>query len=118
MLKVEKTETYGWEAAIQGMRNPMNSWDKSDTKICDEYQVAEYCEGWGYGKCPYGDVCNACGYPVGDHDGYCSECGARVSGTYFYYGQDRTPHEKPKKVLLKDVLAKYEAEVLAQHEEE
>ena len=31
MLKVEKTETYGWEAAIRGMRNPMNSWDKSDS---------------------------------------------------------------------------------------
>lgn len=36
----------------------------------------------------YGYVCNACGYPVGDHDGYCSECGARVSGTTFYYGVD------------------------------
>lgn len=35
----------------------------------------------------YGYVCNACGYPVGDHDGYCSECGARVAGTYFYYGK-------------------------------
>ena len=34
----------------------------------------------------YGYVCNACGYPVGDHDGYCSECGARVAGTLFYYG--------------------------------
>ena len=43
----------------------------------------------------YGYVCNACGYPVGDHDGYCSECGARVSGTYFYYGKDRTPNDKP-----------------------
>ena len=31
MLKVEKTEIYGWEAAIRGMRNPMNSWKKSDT---------------------------------------------------------------------------------------
>lgn len=31
MLKVEKTEIYGWEAAVRGMRNPMNSWDKSDT---------------------------------------------------------------------------------------
>ena len=31
MLKVENTEIYGWEAAIRGMRNPMNSWDKSDT---------------------------------------------------------------------------------------
>lgn len=31
MLKVEKTDIYGWEAAIRGMRNPMNSWDKSDS---------------------------------------------------------------------------------------
>lgn len=31
MLKIEKTDVYGWEAAIRGMRNPMNSWDKSDT---------------------------------------------------------------------------------------
>lgn len=57
MLTVEKTETYGWEAAIRGMRNPMNSWDKSDTKVCDAYQVAEYCEGWCYDRCPYGDNC-------------------------------------------------------------
>ena len=31
MIKIEETETYGWEAAIRGMRNPMNSWDKSDS---------------------------------------------------------------------------------------
>lgn len=31
MLKVEKADVYGWECAIRGMRNPMNSWDKSDT---------------------------------------------------------------------------------------
>jgi len=34
MLKIEHTETYGWKAAIRGMRNPMNSWDKSDTEFC------------------------------------------------------------------------------------
>ena len=57
MLKVEKTETYGWEAAIRGMRNPMNSWSKSDTKICDAYQVDECCDGWIYDICPYHDSC-------------------------------------------------------------
>ena len=31
MIKIENTEVYGWEAAIRGMRNPMNSWDKSDS---------------------------------------------------------------------------------------
>ena len=31
MIKIENVEVFGWEAAIRGMRNPMNSWDKSDT---------------------------------------------------------------------------------------
>ena len=30
-IKIEKTEVLGWEAAIRGMRNPLNSWDKSDS---------------------------------------------------------------------------------------
>ena len=33
MIKFELTETAGWEPAIRGMRNPMNSWDKSDTNF-------------------------------------------------------------------------------------
>ena len=37
MIKFENTEVMGWRAAIRGMRNPMNSWDRSDS---------EY-------KCPY-----------------------------------------------------------------
>ena len=32
MILIEKTEVVGWEATIRGMRNPMNSWDKSDSK--------------------------------------------------------------------------------------
>lgn len=31
MIKIEHIETYGWEAAIRGMRNPLNSGDKSDS---------------------------------------------------------------------------------------
>ena len=31
MLKLENTEVLGWEHAIRGMRNPMNSWEKSDS---------------------------------------------------------------------------------------
>ena len=31
MIKVENVEVVGWEAAIRGMRAPMNSWDKSDS---------------------------------------------------------------------------------------
>ena len=33
MIKIENTEVMGWEAAIRGMRNPMNSWDKSDSRF-------------------------------------------------------------------------------------
>lgn len=35
MLKVENTDVYGWEAAIRGMRNPLESWNKSDTQYFD-----------------------------------------------------------------------------------
>ena len=31
MIKIEKPRTYGWMSAVHGMRNPMNSWDKSDS---------------------------------------------------------------------------------------
>ena len=31
MIKIENTEVFGWEAAIRGMRNPLNSWGKSDS---------------------------------------------------------------------------------------
>lgn len=33
MIILENTEISGWKAAIRGMRNPMNSWDKSDSII-------------------------------------------------------------------------------------
>lgn len=33
MIKIENTEVFGWEAAIRGMRNPMNSWEKSDSSF-------------------------------------------------------------------------------------
>ena len=31
MIKITNAEVFGWDAAIRGMRNPMNSWDKSDS---------------------------------------------------------------------------------------
>ena len=43
MIKFEKTEVLGWEAAIRGMRNPLNSWDKSDS-----FLSCEDCEGCYY----------------------------------------------------------------------
>ena len=42
MLKIENTDVTGWEAAVRGMRNPMNSWEKSDSVT--KYYFDE-CEG-------------------------------------------------------------------------
>lgn len=36
-IQFENTNVYGFEAAIRGMRNPMNSWNKSDSWICPNY---------------------------------------------------------------------------------
>lgn len=33
MLRIEKTQTYGWDAAIRGMRNPKNSWNRMDSNV-------------------------------------------------------------------------------------
>ena len=37
MIKIEHTEVFGWDAAIRGMRNPKNSWDRSDSVMCGQY---------------------------------------------------------------------------------
>ena len=39
MIKIEKVDVFGWESAIRGMRNPMNSWDKSDSYDEPVYQL-------------------------------------------------------------------------------
>lgn len=46
MIKIDHVETFGWESAIRGMRNPMNSWDKSDSyplllQLIDEHDFEE-----------------------------------------------------------------------------
>lgn len=38
MIKFENTEVMGWEHAIRGCRNPMNSWDRSDSGRCEDFQ--------------------------------------------------------------------------------
>ena len=59
MIKLENTETFGWEAAIRGMRNPMNSWDKSDSIFNIEFNNGEFeelNEYWGVGLTLNGNV--------------------------------------------------------------
>ena len=44
MIKIERVYTCNWEAAIRSMRNPMNSWDKSDSGYgCGEGKVCRFC---------------------------------------------------------------------------
>lgn len=52
MLKIENVEVMGWEAAIRGMRNPKNSWEKSDSFIpCYLKTKCHVCE--ANQKCAY-----------------------------------------------------------------
>lgn len=44
MLKIENTEVVGWEHAIRGMRNPMNSWENSDSGTCYEEVACHTCQ--------------------------------------------------------------------------
>lgn len=68
MIKIEETVTYGWEAAIRGMRNPKNSWDKSDSypavdcKKCGVIDREGMCKPKEHDCTPY--LC----YAVGDND--------------------------------------------------
>ena len=43
MIKIEKIVIEGWEASIRGMRNPFNSWDKSDSFRCLEDCIHDKC---------------------------------------------------------------------------
>ena len=44
MIKLENTYVDGWEATIRGMRNPMNSWDKSDSGFGCGNNKEYFCE--------------------------------------------------------------------------
>lgn len=56
VIKIENVVVSGWEAAIRGMRNPMNSWSQSDSHVCNEYTIREEmpckdCNDGKYGYC-------------------------------------------------------------------
>lgn len=70
MIKIEDTDVYGWEVAIRGARNPMNSWDKSDSEFgCRD------CSGCYYQKSSvWGEDDN------GNDVYYCSHVGLKLGG--------------------------------------
>ena len=62
MLKIENTEVLGWDAAIRGMRNPLNSWEKSHSQFVRDPDYG--C----FGVCPCAELvdCDCC--HVGPND--------------------------------------------------
>lgn len=65
MIKLENVEITGWEHAIRGMRNPMNSWDKSDTSFCSVDIKGECKNPKGYLLC---ENCNIRDVKLGLND--------------------------------------------------
>lgn len=65
MIKVENIDVWGFEHALRGMRNPMNSWDKSDSYMCDEKHCGGRCcqEAIAEKNCNQPD-----GYHIGKND--------------------------------------------------
>lgn len=43
MIKIENVDICGWEAVIRGMRNPMNSWEKSDSIFVEDGEYHDIC---------------------------------------------------------------------------
>lgn len=66
MLKIENVEVTGWEPAIRGMRNPMNSWGKTDSAECYLHATKQYSEAKCAG-CDFEDKLEGC-YIVGPND--------------------------------------------------
>ena len=66
MLKIEETEVVGWKAAIRGMRNPMNSWEQSDSGHCQR-DLARDCTTCVHRDTGY-SACTAGHFDVGPRD--------------------------------------------------
>lgn len=67
MLKIENTEVVGFEAAIRGMRNPKNSWEKSDSGVCATHGPAK-CADCVYTDCHADDIDIGTKYILGPND--------------------------------------------------
>lgn len=71
MLTIEKTvlpSPEQWEIIIEGMRNPMNSWELSDSEICINSDGWEECHNGLGGTCPRGDAIKSDYFCMGEND--------------------------------------------------
>lgn len=66
MIKFEHTEVVGWEHAIRGMRNPMNSWSKSDSDWCENTGDCNGCP--CYNQLGDDGCCSTIPYVLGEND--------------------------------------------------
>ena len=80
MLKIENFEVLGWEHAIRGMRNPMNSWEKSDSRSCGTCGDCDICI--DYDNCPF------------DHDGHKFVIGPNDLNLMMHLRNAGTDHRK------------------------
>lgn len=66
MIRIEKEEIYGFEAAIRGMRNSFNSWDKSDSLFFDQWSGEAHDICWN--SSPYDSDRVSDDYSIGMND--------------------------------------------------
>jgi hypothetical protein len=62
MIVLEHIEVYGFRSAIRGMRNPMNSWYKSDSRYFDHF--CDFCPSYSSKTCEQNVEC----FVIGDND--------------------------------------------------
>ena len=99
-IKIEKTEVVGWKAAIRGMRNPMNSWEKSDSVFNIHY--AEMNNGF-YGERlkGYDKVSDLLGdyWDNLDWDGYPTVIGPNDHKLMMQLAKAGTTHSKYRRMI-------------------
>jgi hypothetical protein len=71
MIKINNIEVFNFEGALRGMRNPMNSWEKSDSFICENCNPNldndnDKC--FSYMNCPYYGSSEINNYIIGSND--------------------------------------------------
>ena len=64
MLKIENWEVLGWEHTIRGMRNPMNSWEKSDSIFVEDGEYHDICGN----SSPYNGTVTETFFEMGEKD--------------------------------------------------
>lgn len=80
-IKIENTQIFGWEGAIRGARNPMNSWEKSDSWFLDSQEEGAYY---------YHDLI--------PHDDYYDHCSDYPDDREIF--RERIKHNKDRTILI------------------